>query len=306
MSFLKRIFGQDKPFWEKSFNPSELKAFYDAVYEHFKSQGRSFEIKSGYVMFQCGSEKIDLRNIAQNCRQAEESQWQKIIESSFRQLENIKGNAFSVSEKLFYEIVELLAVRLWPDGTLQNVGAENLIYRTDLEGTISTIVLDLPDSILAVTPQMAIAWGKSKDELFSIGFDNVFTHHQPVIGDTVLGDDFKIITLSGNNDFFAATHIFSINKYPGCTGKYGSLVGIPLRDIVACYPVNDGQLAKVIAVFLLTVRNIYIKGPGSVSPHLYWYHENQFDTIHYIEKENKFVLPDKLLEIMESTSENKN
>jgi hypothetical protein len=101
MSFLKRIFGQDKPFWEKSFNPSELKAFYDSVYEHFKSQGCSFEIKSGYVIFQYGSEKIDLRNIAQKCRQAEESQWQKIIEAVFDNLKTSKGMPSALAKNPF-------------------------------------------------------------------------------------------------------------------------------------------------------------------------------------------------------------
>jgi len=288
------------------FNPSELSTFYDAVEEYLESQGHTLEIKNGYAILQSGKAKIDLRNIAQDCRQTEEGHWRVIIENYFRQIESIRENAFSVGDKPFAEVADLLAVRLWPNGTLQNVGAGNLIYREDLEGTISTLVLNLPDSIQAVTPQMATSWEKSKDELFNIGFDNVFAHCKPDIAETVLAGDIKTVTLSNNNDFLTATHVFFIEKYPNCIGKYGSLVGIPLRDIVVCYPINDNQIARAIQVLVPTIKDVYVEGPGSVSPYVYWYHEDCFEAVHYVEKKNEFVLPNQLLDILKSSMETKN
>jgi uncharacterized protein YtpQ (UPF0354 family) len=285
MSFLSRLFGKNIVTWEELFTQEELGFFYSQVRNHFSSRGITINIKKGYVISKTGTQKMDLRNLAQSCHQQTMNQWPAIIDAHFQQLEKIMIDAQEKSSSIFTDIIDVLAVRLFPDGTLTNVGSNNIVYRKDLYGTISTLALDLPDSIVAVTPNMIESWGKNADELFSLGYKNVVKLCKPDIVEAVLAGDIKTLMLSKPDNYLASTYILLLDDFPNCVGAFGSLVSAPLRDIVICYPIDNSQnIDRVTQVLAYTTLDIYKEGPGSVSPYLYWYYKGRFENILYDEK----------------------
>ena len=301
MSLLSRLFGQNKPFWEKLFTPQELDTFYSEVKKYFSKRGEFFSLQNGYVVSKDKHRKMDLRNVAQICHGSEITQWAIIIEDHFQHLEKVNNTAINYSTSNFSDISDNLVVRLWPDGTLQNVGSDNLFYRKELAGTISTIALDLPDSVLAVTPEMVNAWGKDLNDLFSLGYQNVLRICEPDIVETVLANRVKVLVITKENNFFTATHILLLKNHPRCVGAFGSLVSVPVRDLIMCYPINEKQDISQVAIILAEVtQEVLRKGPGSVSPYLYWYYKENYEVIRYESYKKPIGIPCNLKELLES------
>ncbi|MGC1375849.1 MAG: hypothetical protein WA821_06500 [Anaerolineales bacterium] len=244
---------------------------------------------------------MDLRNLAQVCHQHNKNQWERIVDAHFQQLEKIKNTALEKNTASFADNIDALAIRLYPDGTLKNAGSDNIFYRKDLYGTISTLVLDLPDSIMAVTPKMVNSWGKNSDELFSLGYQNVVKLCKPDIVEIVLAGDIKTLMISKSDNYLTATYILLLENFPKCTGAFGALVSVPLRDIVVCYPFENSQnMDRAMRVLADTTLDVYKAGPGSVSPYLYWYYEGKFETIYYDEGKRKLTLPPELARVTHS------
>lgn len=301
MSKLLNLFGQHKPFWEKSFTQKELDLFYSEVRIYLRNHGDYFIILNGYVLSKDRQRKIDLHNLAQICQSNENIYWAGIIENYFQQLEKANSASFEKSTSNFSDIAENLVVRLWPEGTLQNAGPDTLVYRKDLAGTISTLVLDLPDCVLAVTPKMVNAWEKDLNDLFSLGYQNITRICEPDILEVVLANKVKTLMITKDNNYFTASHILLLENHPRCIGVFGSLVSVPYRDLVMCFPVNEKQDISQVAFILADVtQDVFSKGPGSVSPYLYWYYEKNFEVIHYESEKKPIVFPRRLNELLVS------
>lgn len=286
--------------WEELFSPVELDTFFSLVNGHFINQGKKYSVQDGFVILDGANEKIDLRNIAQTCRHAGKNKWKDIITGHLSQLENSKEQSFNFDpvNRLFAEVMPLLAIRLWPEGTLKNAGETNLVYRKDLDGTISTLVINLPETILSVPPKAISKWGKSQDELLEIGYQNTFSKYPPIANPVVLAGIVNAIILSGDM-YLTATHILNIPSRPEYIGKYGTLMGVPLRDGVTVYPINETHLTRPLNLLARICNDVFHQGPGSVSPYLYWYYDGKFTKLRFNEREQKLYLPPELMKIVE-------
>src|SRR5262249_18543071 len=136
----------------------------------------------------------------------------------------------------FDRVRELLAVRLWPESYLTELDEQRMIYRTDLPGTISALVYDLPSSIRNVTPEEIAAWGRSTGELFEMAIDNVREICIPDISEQEIGDGIRVQLLS-DESFFVASHALVLPEHESCIGSFGSLVGVPHRHVLLAYPI---------------------------------------------------------------------
>jgi hypothetical protein len=302
MSLITNLFRRNKPFWEKSFTPQNLDLFYSLVREYFSNYDEVFSIQNGYVISKDKQRKIDLRNLAQDCQGSEVAQWASIIENYFQQVEKVSSTVFEYSASNFSDISDNIVVRLWPEGTLQNVGSDNIIYRKELSGTISTLALYLPDSVIAVTPKMVNAWEKNLNDLFTLGLRNVTRICEPDIVETVLANEVKTLMITKDNNFFTATHILLLENHPRCLGTFGALVSAPIRDLVMCYPINEKQDIGQIAYMLADItQDVCRKGPGSVSPYLYWYYRANYNDIQYNREKKSVVVPRGLTELLKSS-----
>ncbi len=299
MSFITRILGRNKPVWEKLFTPKELHFFYSEVENYFINRNLIISFDHGYVISKTELWKKDLRNLAQNCRPSEPNQWANIIESHFQLTERVMVSNQNLKTTDFSDVAELLVIRLWPEGTLVNVNPNEIIYRKELYGTISTLSLDLPDSILAVTPKMAQGWGKDLDELFKLGYKNVTILCKPNIIETDLGGSGKSFMITLDNNYLTSTHILLLEDHPECIGQFGALVSTPVRDIVVSHPLGEKQdLGRDALMMAYVTYDVCKNGPGSVSPYLYWYFNGNYETVDYRYEKQEITIPNRLKELM--------
>jgi hypothetical protein len=308
LGFIKKLFNIDDPFknadenqqdWIKLFTSKEYKEFIKTVSFCLSEQKIDHYFKDGYVYRKEDNSQFNLRNLAQTCLHSNKHDWKKIIEEHFRNLQI----AFDETKKQtdsnasFSKIANNIAVRIWPSGTLEEIGRNNCIVREQLEGTATFLVLDSPESIRNVQPSEVNNWGKDINELFDMGLQNVKKQCNPDIYTKTLAGNINVTVIASNN-FFTASLVLELENYPELIGTHGTIVGIPHRHVIVCYPIENMQVVQAINQLLPIVNDLYKQGPGSISPNLYWRHEKMFTAILYNEEGKKLYIPPVFAELL--------
>ena len=243
------------------------------------------DVKDGFSTAKVNGkdENFGLVNLAQNCKLANETEWANIIKTHFDALAKSRSDDANVQSEIsdFTKVKDLLAVQLYPDDYFNAAGGlkNDIITRSDIPNVISTIVFDLPTSIQTVKRSNAIVWNKTDDELFALALDNTFNKITPQIFDQQLGG-VKATFITSDN-YLTAVLVLNLKKYSQCIGNNGSLLAIPTRGAIMCYPINDLGVVKAISGFAPFVSKLNAEGPGSLSAKLFWYKDSKFTNLPY-------------------------
>ena len=62
-------------------------------------------------------------------------------------------------------------------------------------------------------------------------------------------------------------------------GERGAIVSMPIRHSVLVHPIDDSTVRPAIAGMIPITRQLFKQGPGSVSPHLYWWRDGALEWI---------------------------
>jgi hypothetical protein len=318
MNFLRRLLSgllpppkrHPVPGWASFFGPGQYQTFLDLVATHFSRAKCPFTLGDGVIHVDDdrlgGKQQLGLLNLGQLCARNEEKDWPGIIADHFRTLAKSHTEQQVLEARLsdFARVQELLAVRLWPRGYLDELDRSKIIHRTDLPGTITALVFDLPSSIRNVSPQEAQAWGRDDDELFELGLANVKENCIPNITEEDLGNDITA-TLFADESFFVASHALLIEEHPDCLGTFGALLGIPHRHVLLAYPINDLRVIPAINRLIPIIAGMERDGPGSISRMLYWYKSGAYTELPYrIDRQTlQFTPPQDFVEMLNLLAE---
>ena len=296
--------------WGDFFSPEEYRRFIRLVEAELRQQGFRFTINGGTVVVTGdhadNQRQMGLLNLAQMCKSRPKHDWPEIIAHHFGQLERIDRERRALAERTrdFDRVAELLAVRIWPRDYLEGIGFDAAVHREDLEGTVSVLVYDLPTSIQNVSPKDAEAWGKAPDELFALGLANVRENYTPDILRQDVGDGVEIV-LFADESFFIASFALLLDHYPEYVGAHGSLISIPHRHVLLCYPIESLDVIRAINLLIQITAGMEKEGPGSISPHLYWYRDGEFTRLPYrlTGRELRFFPPESFVAMLNDLSE---
>lgn len=239
-----------------------------------------FTIREGCILRETSTDKpeqLQLIRLAERCSRLPEDRWPDLITGYFdavshshsldRQLDPIVGD--------FAQVRHLLSVRMYPGSMRDPDQGYNLVQRIDLPGVVSHLVFEMPHSVRTVRQQEAQAWGRTRDELFQVALDNLHDDGAPSCEMIDLHDGVACYTFS-DESFFTASHALLLDYLPDCEGTYGSIVAIPTRHTLVCYPIEDLNVVKAINVMQPVIASMYDDGPGSISQLLYWHNGGRF------------------------------
>lgn len=289
--------------WAAFFSADQIERFNQSVLEYFESQEIPAALEEGVVISEKeGLGPFGLQNLAQLCAQAPEDRWQSIIYAHFDNLRRGQAEAAEISAQItdFNKIKPHLAVRIYPENMFEEMAQEDMIYRQDLDGTLTVLVFDLPSTIRTVSRQLTTNWDQSDEELFKVGIDNlrqkIDVDHEKVM----MSDEMHLNAYIGEGYYVAAFSLI-LDQLEDSQGKYGALVGIPHRHIILTYPINDIQILQAINGFLVALPKLFEEGPGSITSNLYWYHQGKYLRLPYAYHENeiRFSPPQAFLELIE-------
>lgn len=274
----------------------DLISFQDLVKEYFLKKGyKEIQIDDqGFIELNGSHEnRYGIWNVAQVCSQSSVEEWGEIINGHFEKIFQIPTEAseYLLKKDDFNKIKNDLRLQVYPHDYLDHIGfrKEEVVYKSDIPGTVSVVVIDLPSTLQALTWPDAKMWGLEEKEIFAIALANTLEYlkRSNDSREGILDTESKIHYLEGS-DLLTAVQILNSEWVNTFSGTYGALISIPTRHLVLCYPVNDLGVVKATQTLGSITSQINNAGPGSLSPLLYWYYNKNFVVLPYSIIDNKF------------------
>jgi hypothetical protein len=250
----------------------QRKLFLRLVREHLGRGGRQVVIHDGCATVEGEPGYHGLGNLAQMCFQAPAVRWPEIIARhlDLSSPERMEALAADLVGGTLDGIAEHLAVRLYPGDYLADGLRAHVVHRTDLPGTLTLLVFDAPDSVVAVPAPLAEEWGQSRERLFELAVGNITrlstARWQRLPFPPGVGAPVHALT----GDHYVTSRLLLPDPGFPRAGASGNLVAIPHRGALLSMPI-DGAVAPFAIEALLTFSiGMFHDGPGSITPHLFW------------------------------------
>jgi hypothetical protein len=301
--FKKNKINKEVPEWASFFNNDQYNTFLNAIEDYFYSKNVIYTLGDGMIEAgpnDFGFDKMGLVNVAQVCKLDDPRDFKEIVKEHFEAL----ARTYQFDEEFkkivddYEKVRKFLGVRLYPADYAESIGKDLTIGR-DFAGDIyAMLVFDLPDSVMSIKPEQAKKWGKSIEELFKTGIQNIRQKYPLDISQQQFGDFY--IWFAQGDHFFTPNIVFNFDDLQKMAGAKGSLIGIPHRHAVLIYPIENIRVVEVITGFIQTVSGMYEEGPGSVSNNVFWYKDGLFTNLPYKVEDNKiqFYPPEEFVEIL--------
>lgn len=266
--------------WAHGFNDrAKLARFLQMVKEYFLKNGEAVTIGDGWVQRASpvgGKEpsRYGLTNLAIRASSVPEEEWAMVIAEHFDLLERSRHTIASIGDNPRLEDVrEMLAVRLFHPEYLGHTSPGELVgsyaAREDLPGLLTVLVLDGENWVRTLGREMTDPWGLELSDLFTIGMKNLkgritYTVKQ---GQTEGGTDFFILEA---DSLLASSIVLRLSEVEGMIGAHGSLVSVPLRDLVLVAPLGETPDPDLCTVIGDMSGGLCAEFEGAISPDLYW------------------------------------
>ncbi|MCP9947894.1 hypothetical protein [Actinomadura madurae] len=194
----------------------------------------------------------------------------------------------------------LLRTRIYPAEADNGV----LAARPFAPGLIEVVVVDTPTTVRTVTTEEMNGWPVSGDALFMLGRANVRADGPLQLDEQDLGG-VRVSVLHGWT-FYAVTHLAWLEEYLPI-GPYGALVIAPNRSLIVAHPLQisaghpRARYREAVAAateLQAQAHRAYEEGPGSLSPHLYWWRAGELTYLATRYEGDTMVLPEEFASVL--------
>jgi hypothetical protein len=202
----------------------------------------------------------------------------------------------------YEQVKQYIGVRLYPLEYIPLESQEKMLFRPFAGEVVAALIFDFPHTVGNVLKEDAEKWGKTEDELFAAGLANIRAKYNLQAEETDFsgdGDGGLTIYVAEDEHFFVSNILFELDGHKDLVGKRGAIVGIPTRSLALIYPINDKKIFDMLNVFFQVIPDAYASGPGSLTKEIYWYHDGQFEPLHYeIGEELSFYPSDGFVQLL--------
>lgn len=257
-------------------------------------------LKDGVIYLKASQELqvIGLAELISKCNEAPPEKWEDIINDYFNGLFSAMDAKKNLDINKFETVRNYLSIRIYPKQMVeQRGGTENLVVRTDLEGTYTLLMLDLQSAFTPVQQSVFGSWNMDIDEVFKQAQANVNKKEMiKEVRELKAGKTMVEAIFIENEDYAASYALDLMNNSPGYVGEWGAVVAMPNKGIVnICKITKEKPLDFVpyIQLFKKPVAEFYDNHLQPVSDQFYWYYKGRFTLISVTEDAsgNIFVLP---------------
>lgn len=227
------------------------------------------------------SSAFGLQTLTQLCAVRAEPEWPALITTHFDAiLAAPKGqNPLDIDMRQLRDHAAHLRVRIYPEDIADYF--KTLVARAGPPGTYEVLVLDLPHSVRTVSREEADLWGVGIDALFDLGRRNLAALPPLIAQSLTLPLRQSLVALSGDT-YYAASHALFLPRYLPTHARHGALFSIPRRDILLYHVIESIGMIDAAGALMQVTLGMHTEGPGSVSPHLYWHHQNEIVDLPYL------------------------
>jgi hypothetical protein len=282
-SFFKKKRSMPVPEWASFFTPEEYNRFITELENYFKALNIRVSIHDGVVEDLDGLISIGqmgLSNLTQGCKQSDPNTWSAQIAGHFEGLRRSSQFAKEFEKRIadFDYVKDFIGVRLFNTGVLQGETEDMFIRKDLLNDAFIMLCFDFPDSLVNIKPDQAALWeGRTNDELFAIGLENIRGKYTIELSEQKVGE--ADLWVAVGDHFFVPNILFHLDQYPQLKSPYGMLIGVPTRHMTLIYPIHDLGVIQAVTAMTHVISGMYQDGPGSLSEGLHWYIDGQFENL---------------------------
>lgn len=270
-----------------------------------ESLGYACQRVPGDVMLLEGANRlhVSMRNLRQLARLVPRDDWPALVSDHVSTIVTAIEEPLDLSD---FELAQhLLRTRIYPAEADNGI----LAARPFAPGLIEAVVVDTPTTVRTVTIEEARAWPVSLDSLFVLGRANVRSDGPLQCEEQEVGG-VRFSVLQGWT-FYVATHAAWLEDYLEL-GPYGALVVVPSRSMIAAYPIQGrggaepwassphghGPVVLAATELQAQAQHAYEEGPGSLSPHLFWWRAGALTLLETQYDGDSVVLPKDFLAVL--------
>lgn len=281
-------------------------AFEAAVRHWFKSRGVSVIISEGVLRAVADGESLSqfgLSNIVSVCAAAPIEQWPEIIDRHFEALRQMHARHKDLKSSVggWEQIRPRLVPRLWEPAALGDA-TSHLICREDIPGLVTTLAVNLDDSVRGISRKEADEWDRSDELLFETAIDNVEALTPVEITPIDAGNPEGVQTIFAESVFVAARAL-RFERFTTLHGEFGAFVSMPVRHAMLAVPLREiGAILPLLGMIIPLTKQLEEEGPGPVSARVYWWRLGQWSEVRYSLQGDRLEIapPPELVELLES------
>ena len=265
------------PQWASFLAPERFERFMQALRTELSSDGILDE-ENGSCRRSPEARPHSLVQIAQICNLADEREWPDAIRHFFEAAERHEDDGIPADLET---LRPLLKVRLYSPELL---GTAPTVKVPLAAGLVICVAVDLPESVQTLPRDLARTLGLSSEQLFDLGLANVQASVKAERTERDLRNGSRIISLAGD-DFFTTSLALALDEYAGPEPLHGYLAIVPNRHEVMAVPLESRASLGVLPALVSLARDMFQKGPGSLSPYVYWVRRRRWAEVEVEESE---------------------
>ena len=298
-SFQLRSFGQKITYtipdgYEQDISKDDYKKIVDIAVSIVSKRYSIDYVKDGSIQLKTGQDMqaVNLHNLIGKCVVVKEkAEWNKIIQAHFDNMFSSIEEQKKIDPENYETIKKYLGIRIYPEETVtQRGGTASLVAKTDLEGTYTLLMLDLPGAFTAVQRQMFALWKKDSSDVFRVAQQNINTQQVQKVTQKFEIDGANIeITFLGNEDYAASYALDLINNSPDLVGEWGSVLALPNKGLVDICKISKDKPVDFVKFIQRTkplIEKSYREHPQRISDQYFWYYKGKFTRINVLTDAN--------------------
>lgn len=262
----------------------EYRQLVDAALTRIGQRYKVESVKGGAVKLAPGYEHASmfyLDNLVGLCLdETDRSAWPAVIDEYYGKLFGSMDAAAAIDMNNYATLREFLSIRIY-NKELFNMSDSAMVTREQLQGTRSTLMLDVLDAFRTVPRDAFDAWGIALDSVFSDAQRNVDRQPVEVVTENTEvqpGDSMEVTFVM--NDDYGASYLLGLRKsHPEVFGAQGVVLAVPHKGVaILCKADKSEPLAHVqfIRAFHGAVQTEFKEHPQPVSDLFYWWYEGNF------------------------------
>jgi hypothetical protein len=247
-------------------------------------------VKDGAIQLKKGQEMntLNLHNLIAKCVAVKDkSQWDKVVQEHFENIFSSIDEQKKIDPANYETVKKYLSLRIYPKETVnQRGGVGSLVAKTDLEGTYTLLMLDLPGAFTPVQKQMFELWKLDTTTVFKVAQDNINKQQIEKATQSFDVDGVKIeMSFLGNEDYAASYALDLINNSPELVGEWGSVVAMPNKGLVDICKISKDKPVDFVKFIQRTkplIEKSYQEHEQPISDQFFWYYKGKFTRINVL------------------------
>jgi hypothetical protein len=232
-----------------------------------------------------GMKAFNLDNLVLKCLEVKDKKlWKEVIEGHFNSIFISIDEQKKIDPNNFETVRKYLSLRIYPKETILERGStEALIVKTDIEGTYTLLMLDLPGAFTNVKKEIFALWKKDSTEVFKIAQDNINKHEIEKVTKSFDIDGSNIeISFLGEENYAASYALDLMNNSPELLGEWGSVIALPNKGLVDICKITKEKPLDFVKFIQRTkpmIEQSYREHPQPISDQYFWYYKGRFTRI---------------------------